>query len=78
VVTPRHVPRLAYLHVVLEQLRGVVDAAIWDHDWREHHARLTDLRDAAFTPTEWADALTALSTADRAVVDDLLRRGFDV
>jgi hypothetical protein len=78
VVTPRHVPRLAYLHVVLEQLRGVVDAAIWDHDWREHYARLTDLRDAAFTPTEWADALTALSTADRAVIDDLLRRGFDV
>lgn len=77
VVTPRHVPRLAYLHLILEQLRGVLDPGVWDHDWREHYRRLTDLRDTAFTPTEWADALRRLSAADRAVIDDLLRRGFD-
>lgn len=77
VITPRHLPRLAYLHVVLEQLRGVLTAPVWDHDWRDHHSRLTDLRDTAFTPAEWADALVRLSMADRAVIDDLLRKGFD-
>lgn len=74
---PRHLPRLAYLRLVLEQLRGVLAAAVWDHDWREHHTRLTELRDTAFTPIEWADALAQLSTADRAIIDELLREGFD-
>lgn len=77
VVKPRHVPRLAYLHAVLEQLQTVLDNAIWDHDWREHYVRLNDLRDTAFTQTEWADALKRLSAADKSLVDDLLQRGFD-
>lgn len=77
VVTPRHLPRLAYLHLALDRLRGVLTSAVWDHDWREHYVRLTDLRDTAFTPAEWADALIGLSAADREIIDQLLRRGFD-
>jgi len=77
VITPRHLPRLAYLHQALDALRAVLPAGIWNHDWREHHARLAHLKDSAFTPAEWADALHAVSSADRAVIDALLRRGFD-
>ena len=77
VITPRHLPRLAYLHQALDALRAVLPAGTWDHDWREHHARLAHLKDSAFTPAEWTDALHAVSGADRAVIDALLRRGFD-
>jgi hypothetical protein len=77
VITPRHLPRLAYLHQALDALRAVLPAGTWDHDWREHHARLAHLKDSAFTPAEWTDALHAVSGADRSVIDALLRRGFD-
>ena len=77
VITPRHLPRLAYLHQALDALRAVLPAGTWDHDWREHHARLAHLKDSAFTPAEWTDALQAVSGADRAVIDALLHRGFD-
>jgi hypothetical protein len=73
VITPRHLPRLAYLHQVLHGLRAVLPAAIWDHDWHEHHARLERLKDSGFTPTEWTDALGAVGAADRATIDALLR-----
>jgi hypothetical protein len=77
VITPRHLPRLAYLHQALDALRAVLPAKIWDHDWREHHARLAHLKSSVFTPAEWTDALHAASSADRAIIDALLRRGFD-
>lgn len=37
--------------------------------------RLAHLKDIAFTPAEWADALHAASPADRVTIDALLRRG---
>ena len=77
VITPRHLPRLAYLHRALDMLRAVLPAGIWGHDWREHHDRLAHLKDSAFTPAEWTDALHAASPADRATIDALLRGGFD-
>ena len=77
VITPRHLPRLACLHQALDALRAVLPAGTWDHDWREHYGRLAHLKDSAFTPAEWTDALHAVSGADRAVIDALLRRGFD-
>jgi hypothetical protein len=77
VITPRHLPRLACLHQALDALRAVLPAGTWDHDWREHHARLAHLKDSTFTPAEWTDALQAASGADRAVIDALLHRGFD-
>lgn len=78
VITPRHLPKLAYLHHALENLCGVVPPAVWNDDWREPHARLTDLKTRPdFTAAEWSDALAAVSATDRAVIDDLLRNGFD-
>jgi hypothetical protein len=78
VVTPRHLPRLAYLHRALDDLRGVVPAAVWDRDWREHHARLLDLKTRPdFTDAEWRDALDAVTAHDKATIDLLLRNGYD-
>jgi hypothetical protein len=78
VVTPRHLPRLAYLMQALDELRGVVPAAVWEQDWREHHARLLDLRSRPdFTDAEWRDALAVVSAQDKDAIDQLLRRGFD-
>lgn len=77
VITPRHLPRLAYLHHGLDALRAVLPAPVFDHDWREHHTRLTHLRDNAFTAAEWADALRQASAPEKATIDALLRGRFD-
>ncbi|MEU6972886.1 hypothetical protein AB0A71_35260 [Kitasatospora aureofaciens] len=78
VVTPRHLPRLAHLLHMLEELKAVLAAEVWDQDWREHYERLRDLRKAPdFTDTEWSDALNSISAKDREVIDQLLRKGFD-
>ncbi|WP_030775880.1 hypothetical protein [Streptomyces sp. NRRL F-2664] len=78
VVTPKHLSRLAYLHQVLNGLRSVLPEDVWEHDWREHFARLTDLRSLPdFTAIEWSDALAAVTEQDREAIDQLLRKGFD-
>ncbi|MFG3227605.1 hypothetical protein ACGF07_22875 [Kitasatospora sp. NPDC048194] len=78
VVTPRHLPRLSYLLQMLEELKAVLAADVWDQDWREHFERLRDLRKAPdFTDTEWSDALNSVSAKDREVINQLLRKGFD-
>jgi hypothetical protein len=78
VITPRHLPRLAYLHRALDQLRTALPTAVWDHDWREHFARLSTLKDdSVFTAAEWSDAVAAASAEDRAVIEALLHREFD-
>ncbi|MFG3019280.1 hypothetical protein ACGFZQ_12140 [Streptomyces sp. NPDC048254] len=78
VITPRHLPRLAYLLHVLEELRAVLSPEVWAQDWREPFARLRDLRKAPhFTDTEWNDALENASAHDRRVIDQLLKKGFD-
>ncbi|MCV7236407.1 hypothetical protein [Mycobacterium branderi] len=77
VVTPRHLPRLAYLHRALDELRAALPAKVWDHDWREHFARLCTLKESVFTTAEWIDALTAAGAEDRAVIEALLHREFD-
>jgi hypothetical protein len=75
VVTSRHLPRLACLHRALDELRGVLPAGLWDHDWREHHARLQHIRQEWFTAAEWSDALRAVTAADRQTISDLLGGG---
>ncbi|MFE9950969.1 hypothetical protein ACFYRJ_26075 [Streptomyces sp. NPDC005531] len=78
VITPRHLPRLAYLLHVLEELKAVLAPDVWDQDWRDPYTRLRDLRKAPdFTDTEWNDALDKASARDREVIDQLLKRGFD-
>ncbi|MFG2945813.1 hypothetical protein [Streptomyces adustus] len=78
VITPRHLPRLAYLHYVLEELKAVLDPAVWDQDWRDPYLRLSLLKAAPdFTDTEWNDALNDVTHAEKAVIDQLLRKGYD-
>ncbi|WP_016697292.1 hypothetical protein [Actinoalloteichus spitiensis] len=78
VITPRHLPRLAYLLYVLEELRAVLSPEVWDQDWREPFTRLRDLRKAPdFTNTEWNDALEKASAHERRVIDQLLKKGLD-
>ena len=77
IVTRRHLPRLVYLHRGLNELRGTVDQAVWDQDWREHFHRLHLLLTEHTTTAEQAAALRAISDTDRALIDRLLHRGLD-
>ncbi|WP_344454308.1 hypothetical protein [Actinocorallia aurantiaca] len=78
VVTPSHLPRLAYLLHVLSGLASVLPAAIWDADWRAHYQRLLELRGRPeFTDIEWDDALAQCTARERETIDALLNRGFD-
>jgi hypothetical protein len=78
VVTPRHLPRLAYLNTAMAQLRSVLPGPVWDTDWREHHRRLAELRRRPeFTDIEWSDALEQSTSEDRRMIDALLNGGFD-
>jgi hypothetical protein len=76
--TPRHLPRLVYLHSCLDSLRGTVSEAVWDLDWREHWLRLESLLRANTTGAQQADALARLTARDRTLIDDLLRRRLDL
>ncbi|MFD6833968.1 hypothetical protein [Streptomyces diastaticus] len=75
-VTPTHHPRLAHLLQALENLRGVVEPAVWEADWADAHARLADLRGRLGAPV-WQAALDAVTTTDRTVIDQLLNGDFD-
>jgi hypothetical protein len=77
VVTRRHLPRLVYLHRGLNQLRGTVDQAVWDQDWREHFHRLHLLLAEHTTTAEQAAALRTITDTDRTLIDLLLHRGLD-
>ncbi|MDT2006895.1 hypothetical protein FXW78_54630 [Rhodococcus opacus] len=77
IVTRRHLPRLVYLHRGLNELRGTVDQAVWDQDWREHFHRLHLLLAEHTTTTEQAVALRAISDTDRTLIDRLLHRRLD-
>ena len=78
VVTPRHLPRLAYLHQALGELRTVLEPEIWQQDWAAPFERLHDLISGPhFTSTEWDDALRQITAIDRDRVNQLLRRSFD-
>lgn len=77
IVTRRHLPRLVYLHRGLNELRGTVDQAVWDQDWREHFHRLHLLLAEHTTTAEQAVALRAISDTDRTLIDRLLHRRLD-
>ncbi|MFF7975855.1 hypothetical protein [Streptomyces sp. NPDC007905] len=76
-VTPAHHSRLAHLLNALNHLRGVVDPGIWEADWADAHARLTDLRGRLGEPV-WQAALQAVTTSDRTIIDQLLQGDFDL
>ncbi|MFE0732093.1 hypothetical protein ACFW2X_28355 [Streptomyces antibioticus] len=76
-VTPAHHPRLAHLLNALDDLRGVVEPGIWEADWADAHARLTDLRGRLGEPV-WQAALAAVTATDRTIIDQLLQGDFDL
>jgi hypothetical protein len=68
VATRRHLPRLAWLHRALDELRGTVDAAGWAQDWRTHFLRLTALLADNTTLAEREAAARSASDADRELM----------
>ncbi len=77
VATRRHLPRLVYLQDALNELRAVLDPAVWEQDWLEHHRRICSLLDTHTTQPERTDARARLSNADQGLIDRLLRRKYD-
>ncbi|RKS70669.1 hypothetical protein BZB76_5144 [Actinomadura pelletieri DSM 43383] len=77
VATRRHLPRLAYLHQALEALRAIVQAPVWEQDWKIHYLRLSHLLNGHTTAAERAEATRRISEDDRLLIDRLLRRGYD-
>jgi len=72
VATRRHLPRLAWLHRALDELRGTVGSEVWAQDWRSHFLRLTALLEDNTTAGEREAAARAASDADRELIGQLL------
>ena len=73
----RHLPRIVYLHQVLEGLRSAVDTATWTADWAEHHGRIADLVSAHTTEAGRAALRAQLTGHDRDLIDRMLDRRLD-
>jgi hypothetical protein len=72
VATRRHLPRLAWLHRALGELRATVTPATWEQDWQPHFLRLTSLLEDNTTAAERQAATRAASAADRELIAGLL------
>ncbi|MEV0131436.1 hypothetical protein AB0H83_23600 [Dactylosporangium sp. NPDC050688] len=77
VATGRHLPRIVYLHKILETLRATLDASTWAADWAGHHARVADLVHTHTTDAERARLLVVLTDRDREPIDRMLERRLD-
>ncbi|WP_371787135.1 hypothetical protein [Streptomyces albidoflavus] len=75
-VAPHHHPRLTYLHQVLQGLRGTLDPQLWEAEWSEAYARLSDLRHR-IGPGVWEDASTAVTEPDRVIIHQLVNGHYD-
>ncbi|MGI5453524.1 hypothetical protein ACQEWB_10195 [Streptomyces sp. CA-249302] len=75
--TPRHLPRIAYLHQSLEALRSVVSKAAWVADWAEHHHRIGDLLNRHTDLNNRVELLSVVSKRDKELIDRLLERRLD-
>lgn len=72
VATRRHLPRLAWLHRALDELRATVPPAAWERDWKAHFLRLTTLLEDNTTAAERQAAARAASDTDRVLIAGLL------
>jgi hypothetical protein len=72
VATRRHLPRLAWLHRALDELRTTAPPATWERDWQAHFLRLTTLLEDNTTAAERQAAARAASDADRELIAGLL------
>ena len=72
VATRRHLPRLAWLHRALDELRATAPPATWERDWQAHFLRLATLLEDNTTAAERQAAARAASDADRELIAGLL------
>ncbi|WP_405450621.1 hypothetical protein OG350_27010 [Streptomyces achromogenes] len=77
VATARDLPRIVYLHQVIEGLRATVTSAAWVADWEGHHARISDFLGNHTSPETRAGLLSALAETDRHLIDRMLDRRLD-
>ncbi|MER5744794.1 hypothetical protein ABT097_16180 [Streptomyces sp. NPDC002225] len=78
VATTRDLPRIVYLHRVIEGLRSTLTAATWAADWQGHHDRVSDfLNNYASGEDGRAELLSTLAQADRDLIDRMLDRRLD-
>jgi hypothetical protein len=75
-IHPGHHPRLAYLHQALDNLRSVMDPALWSTDWKNTHERLEDLGSKLGRPV-WTRASGETTQPDRDMIDHLLKGDLD-
>ena len=72
VATRRHLPRLAWLHRALDELRATAPPATWERDWQAHFLRLTSLLEDNTAAAERQAAARAASDDDRELIAGLL------
>jgi hypothetical protein len=72
VATRRHLPRLAWLHRALDELRATATPATWERDWQAHFLRLATLLEDNTTAAERQAAIGTASDADRELIAGLL------
>lgn len=77
VATTRDLPRVVYLHQVVEGLRATVTPSAWAADWEGHHARISDFLSTHTSPEMRVELLSALAEADRDLIDRMLDRRLD-
>jgi hypothetical protein len=75
--TPQHLPAQVLVHDELAARRAAMTPLRWTQRFAGPHAQLADLLDRAGL-TAVADARTAITAADRALVDRFLRRELDL
>ncbi|MEV0182901.1 hypothetical protein AB0I54_26900 [Streptomyces sp. NPDC050625] len=77
VATTRDLPRIVYLHHVIEGLRSTLTAAAWTTDWQGHYARVSDFLNTHTSQDSRAELVSTLAQADRDLIDRMLDRRLD-
>ncbi|PWI06886.1 hypothetical protein DIZ27_31225 [Streptomyces sp. NWU339] len=77
VATTRDLPRIVYLHQVIEGLRSTLTAAAWAADWQGHHARVSDFLSTHTSQDGRAELVSTLTETDRDLIDRMLDRRLD-
>jgi hypothetical protein len=75
--TPRHLPRITYLHDALSALRSVVSSTVWAADWAAHYSRVSDLLNRHTTDEERSALRARVTDRDRGLIDQVLDRRLD-
>jgi len=78
IATPDHLPRLVCLHEALTTVASAVSSAVWEADYAVHFARLESLLHTRTTTQEREAAAKRLTPSDRAAIEALLLRKFDI